>query len=691
MSSRRRRSPVALSCLIAACSTLTACGEAPAPKTPTVDVAAGPAVSTAPGGAPQVSAPKEPASLFLVARWKGPVRDAARALEALGVPLSVEALLEKRMANASTLIDYEGSLDVAMSLDPSSAGDDPRVFAGLSLPLRNFDDAVGIAVHEQREVVTVRPGVVRTSNRGGAEECLIVQSAGGPGARLVCARSTRELDTLGEWMARGLGGAPPGTDGLVATLRGARLRERFLTPLRTDANELGEQARAFLAAQNVTDPDLVAAPGIVVDEGIQFLKDVDGAALHLSLASAPPHLDVEGSLRFGARNAWLTQVLVSATEKAGSPPALFWHAPRDTSSATWVRSGDPHLFDGIHRVLRKGLALALERLPIMPPGNEQVIAAFVASAFNAFTPTPTFVVAQGVFPAGKKRPAVSARPTPAETLAEAKRVATRAIGWQLTGLDAPAAEYIAWGKQSVDLYARVVKLIRASIPTHGKVTDEDRRLLGLLPQLTTVTSLPGWPPGTVAFDLQITLDSELAELFTKQRSVPAVKVAPKPGRPAGAEDTITLRIAVVPDGNHTWIGLSADLDELKKHLAATLDSAPREGTLAARDGLSALNDPGQTWGGFFSVGTLIDGTLEMVGGGSHLGAKLNGILAQMPDHGQTPILWGGTGTTGPTPTSALKLRVQAATLADVATLVKLATTPGGEEVLGKMLDKVDRP
>ena len=81
----------------------------------------------------------------------------------------------------------------------------------------------------------------------------------------------------------------------------------------------------------------------------------------------------------------------------------------------------------------------------------------------------------------------------------------------------------------------------------------------------------------------------------------------------------------------------------------------------------------------------------MVGGGSHLGAKLNGILAQMPDHGQTPILWGGTGTTGPTPTSALKLRVQAATLADVATLVKLATTPGGEEVLGKMLDKVDRP
>ncbi len=687
MTNRRRSSRVALSYLMAACSTLPACGGGAAPSTPAVEAAAGPVVTAAPAGAPPISAPAEPDSLFLIARWKGPVRSAERALSALGVPIAVEALLDQQMPNASRVIDFEGSVDLAVGFNPSST-DPLKVFAGLSLPLRSFDDAIALAAREHREVVTVRPGVVQTPSPDGGKECLIVQSAAGPGARLVCAETTRELDRLGEWMARGLGGTPPETDGLVATLRGAPLKERFLKQLRTAATQTGDEVRDLFAAQNVTDPNLVAAPGIVADEGIRFLEDVSAVELHVSLTSTPPQLAVGGALRFGASSSWLTRLLLSSNEKAGPPPALFWHAPRDASSALWVRRGNPHLFNGVSRVLRKGLAASFKRLPIVASGDRQVVEAFLDSAFTAAAPTltATWVSAHGVLHVEKKRPAVSANPTPAAILAEARRVATRGLGWQLVGVDAPAAEYIAWGKQSVDLFTRAVELIRSFLPPAGKATEKDRRTLKLLPRLTTVTSLPGWPRGTVAFNLVIAYDGELAELVTSLRSAPPPKGAPGPA--AGAMGTITFRVAVVPDGNHTWIGVSANLDELQKRLTASLDSAPREGTLAARDGLEALNDPGQTWGGFFSVSTLVERVFDPVK--EVAGIKLNGLLAQMPDHGRTPVLWGGTGTNGPTPTSAMTLRFQAGTLTDVATLVKLATTPEGEEQLGKMLDKVER-
>jgi len=695
MRSRFRRSPLALPCLFTACSVLTACGAPPEPKPPVVEVASGAGGPATPTVAAEPAAPAEPNALLLVARWKGPIRSAERALKALGVPLSLESLLEKELGAEMEALDFDGSVDCALSLDPASTDTDPKVFGAASIPLRSFEQAVAIADKEKLQVVTIRPGVLRTSKPGAKDECLLVQNPAPTPSRLVCSESAKDLDALGDWLARGLGGTPPENNDLVATVRARPVKDRYLTPLRNQATTLGDQARSALAAQNITDPDLVAAPGILLDEGIQFLQDVDGLEVHISLAEAPLQLAFGGSLRFGGRNAWLTHVLVDNNDKAGPPPAMFWHAPHDAYSASWGRRGDPHLFDGINRVIRKALALGLERLPI-PAADKQAVEAFFASAP---TPPASWVSAQGLLHGPKKRAAHVAKPSPAQSLAEAKVVATSAIGWHLIGVDAPAPDYVTWGKQLVDLYARAVKLALAFAPPKSKTSDEGRRIVGLIPQFTTVTSLPGWPRGTVAFDLQVAYDSELAELLLPKHDDAKDKAASGPvgivrdaalkkakkAKPPGAKASITLRLAIVPDGEHAWIGFSADLDELKNHLNACLDGAPPAGTLATREGLDALKAPGQTWSGFFSIGTLVERAFEEV---EHKhtadAAEAKALFASLPSHAQTPILWVGSGKTGPNPTTAGELRFQAGTLADVAAVVQFAMSQRGKDLLKKM-------
>ncbi len=679
-------SPYLLTGAIAAGSLLTACGGAapPPPQTGAVAVAK---TAEAPPPPPELAPAEEPKSLLVVARWKGPVRTAEHALQALGVPIPLGDMFVKEAGSDAKNIDLDGSVDFAMSLDPASTDKEPKVFFAVSFPLHSFEAQVAHEKQEGKDAIALRPGVVRLV-KGAVQECEIWHAPNAPDsspARLVCGQGVHDLDALGDWLERGLGPTPAATDDMVVTVRARPLKDRYLTPLRTQATTLAEQARIGLTSQNVTDPDLVAAPGILLDEGIQFLQDIDGMEMHISLAAAPPQLAVGGSLRFGARNAWLTRVMVDINDKAGPPPAMFWQVPRDSYSASWGRRSDPRLFEGVNRTLHKALTLVLERVPL-PPADKEAITAFLTA-----TPTtsPTWVSAQGILHGGKKHPH-SAKPTPAESLADVRDLATGALGWHVIGVETPAAEYVTWLKSGVNLYNRAVKLGRSLVPS--KATDEQKHLLTYIPKLTAVTALPGWPKGTVSFDLQLAYDSDLAALLNSKKDEPAsgpvgVLKGKKAAKPPPAKGTLTLRLAVVPDGDHTWMGLSTDLDELKKRVGSVLSTAPREGTLAARDGLEALKQPGQTWGGFFSMGTLVDRAREeMEQKDPTHAADVRAALAAMPNHWQTPILLVGSGATGPTPSIGGELRFQTGTLADVAGLVKFLTSDQGKALL-KKLDK----
>jgi hypothetical protein len=647
----------------------------------------------APPAAPDLSPVEEPRALLLVARWKSPVKGVDQALSLLGVPLSLGALLAVGGDEIAKLVSVDASFDFAMSLDPSSTDDDPKVLAAVSIPLASFELA-GAWAEREGTVTPIHPGVLRLARKAGEKDaCDLTVAAGDAPARLVCGAGERDLEALRGWLARGLPRTSPDTSDLVATFRAKPLKDRYLTPLKAQVVKLGDEARTGLAAQGVIDPDLLAAPTIALDEGLKLLDDLDRIDFRTSFfTGAPPALVAGGSAHFGAQSSWLTRALTDGNDRAGPPPPMFWRAPRDAYAASWGRGGDAHLYDGLRNVLHKALGEVLTRAPL-EPADKEAIAAFVDATPRA---PSSWVSARGsIHQAGHTAGAVTAKPaairaarTPAESVADARALATEAIGWTIEGIEAPAPEYVAWAKRGLALYERAASLIRTLAGARNVADAKVHEMLAFVPRITTVTALPGWPKGTVAFDVIVAYDSELVSLLLPSKGSaarPPDDVHPKKTPPA--KGSLTIRLAIVPDGERTWIGFSADLDALKKRMNAVMPGAPADGTLAAREGLEVLRRAGQTGGGFFSAGEILEGVVEAVEKEKpEHGKEARELLASLPNKGQTPILLVGSGAGGQAPSSAMEVRLQQGTLADLAALGVYLASSRGKDLLKKLDD-----
>jgi hypothetical protein len=623
--------------------------------------------------APDLSAVQEPKDLLLVGRWNRPAKSVDQVLKAFGVPFSIQTLLEKEAPEVAELAHLDASIDVAVALDPDSTDDNPKLLAAASIPLRSFE-AAKAAGEKEGKLTRIAPGVFREEGKKWEKSvCDLAAAAGDAPARLVCGERARDTDTLRPWLVRGLPRTAPSTDEMLVTLRAAPLRERYLGPLRAKAAALSDEARADLTGRNISDPDLLTAPGMILDEGLRFVEDLDEILVRVSFTPSPPEVVAGGTLRFGGRSAWLTRLITDKNDKAGPPPALFWRAPRDATSATWGKGNDSRLFDGVRKVLRKALVEGLAQTPL-PEADRAALVAFVDGLPLS---SGAWVSARGLVPA-KPKPAVkSAPPKGAASPLDLSAITRAAVGWTIAGVEAPAGEWVAWAKQGVDVYARALRLLH-DFAKVSNVAAKEMHFLDVMPRVRVTTSPPGWPKGTVAFD--VTVSAELPMLLLSHNKGEGEAKT----RPA-AKGTITLRLAIVPDGDRTWLGLSADLDDLKKRMTAIASGAPKEGTLAAREGLDALRAPGQTWGGFFSVGETIERAVESLetekpDDASHARAA----LAALPNHGRTPILLLGGGTSGDKPSSTAEVRLEAGTLADIAALAIFLASPRGRELLKKL-------
>ena len=141
----------------------------------------------------------------------------------------------------------------------------------------------------------------------------------------------------------------------------------------------------------------------------------------------------------------------------------------------------------------------------------------------------------------------------------------------------------------------------------------------------------------------------------------------------------------MPDGDRTWIGFSADPEDLKKRMNAVMPGAPEAGTLAAREGLTALAHDGQTWGGFFSVGDLVEEAVAAVEKEKpERGREVRQAFEALPNKGRTPVLLVGSGAPGPTPSSSVEVRIQQGSLADLAALATFLTSARGRQLWKKI-------
>jgi hypothetical protein len=661
----KRLAYIPLSCMV-----LAACGgDLPPPAAPPVATVA-PPVEASP---PPAQDEGEPKGLIAVARWSAPVKGIDQILKLFGGSIPLQERLVKEGRGLAEGYDFDGTIDVAITLDPASTDNEPEFNIAVSLPFKSLDMVKAFAEKEGK-LTPLGNGVFRiASSKDDKGACDIVPGAGDAPVRVICGVAAHDADVLRPYLSRGLPKTTAAPNELVISFKAAPLKDRYFNLLRTRGQALADDARKSLAQNGIQDPELLGAAGVAVEEGLHFVDDIDSLDVRATFKAQPPELIEGASLHFGSKTSWITHLLTDPNDRAGSAPGHYWRLPKDATSASWGRGGDPKAWDGVRRVLRKALGEALSRAPL-PEADKAALEAFVDGGPRT---SGTWVNAQGaIVPKGKPAKRVDGAPI------DVRELASQTFGWNISGVEAPAADYVAWAKQGVDVYNRAIRVAHDFLALTGKKGNDADELRKIAPKVIVVTSPPGWPKGTVAIDTVINADL-ISSFADKKKGASKKEKSAKSAKPTPTfKGTVTIRVAIVPDGERTWLGLSADPDELKKRINTIL--AGGKGTLSEREGLEGLKGSGQTWGGFISFGDVLEQAVESVERekpGKAGDART--LLDAMPNHGRTPILLLGAGTTGDKPTNSAEVRIEGGTLADVVGLVKLFESEKGKALLKK--------
>jgi hypothetical protein len=681
---------------------LPACVPPPTSSSPVTPAAI---VTPSSSQAPDLSPVAEPSGIVALTRLRNLQSTLHSVERVLRLPLSLEsefrALLRERDADVFQL---NAGIDLALVLDPKSKDDDPKVLGAVSFPIADLEHVRSV-VEREFEVTPLVPGVYRIAipkDEGVAEEpeksgsliddfdfrkrlpegryCDLAASLGDSPARLVCSETERELDMLRPWMTRGLPREVMGDGDFHGEIRMGPLRDRYLPVARTQALAAGFLAKRWLENEwNLREPRLLRIPDQLLREGLALFEDVDRISIDGKLDAETSEMSFRGKISFRSKTAWLTQVYTSANAEQGLAPEAFWRLPKDADTASYTRSADPGLYEGVHETTRLLLSDLLTRTPISPATSSAIDAFLAAMPMHK----ATVVTAQGGTSPAWQLPGAKAKsnPTPREAVRSIEELVNSSVGWSIVGIDAPSAAYADWLRKGVVAYEGLVREGRAN-PDIGKTLRDAR----WVPKARVRNQLPGYPRGSVGVDLTVQFDSR--DIWTYSTGA---KGDP-PAHPAGpaVAGSITLRWVVVPEGaNRTWIGFSTDSKILQQKVGVVLAKAGRDATIGSLEGLDPLRRTPTVGGGFFSYGNLLSRTVRGLDGTATDIDKesVDKLLASFPHGFRTPVLVLYTGTGGSAPSNELEFRVQRGTVEDLAGFVQFALSPEGRKVLEKLDSK----
>ena len=658
----RLRSPVPL-----ALFALSACSSTPPPQ-PIAPPAASSAEVVAPPPPPPVdlSPAPEPANLVGTLRWRGPVAeiDAMLRLAKAGFTLSDLAKKESK-GEGFELLKQDGSVDVAVALDPASTLDDPKLNFALSIPMTSLEDALARERKKGHAIEQVRPGVFRVTKD---DTCDLAVAVDAP-ARMVCGNNLRAIESLRPFLTRTLA-LSPAEPGLRASIRMKALRDRFVPELRHEAAKLEDELVQKMKREGVSDPEILGALAAVLDDSFKLADDLDRVELTHQLDEGKRTIVESGSLVFASTHSWMAQYVVSPGKQAGPVPPMFFKLPRESVVASFAHGPDPQLLDGPTRLMRK-IASEITTRAKLDPADADAVNRIVA----AWPPAARVsVVAQGV--PKTKLPKLGPKSRPAEIDRFAKEGLARLAGWSLVGVDVPVDAYGTLFKRLRDGYQRAL----SSLGKKAK-SASDRKDLAKAPALRVVESPAGYPKGSIALDLVVRYPSELNDevLAKRIKAPPAPAGKPKAKRVGNTE--VTARLVATPDGATTWVGFSLDPTDLGRLITATVKGAADDTLLGAQD-LQGLKRPMLTSGGFFRMpADLLDDLFDNAetvaeGADSKDLAGVRALFATLPNKGRTPLLFFGTTKVTAPASMSLSVEVQPGTLDDAAAIGGYLMGPG---------------
>lgn len=648
--------PVGLIALSACATQSPPSSQTPAPAASSAQVI--PVAAPEPDLSP-VAAPK---TTVFVARWLN-ADTSFKTIEKLGkLPIPIKAMLEKgeKGKELVALLKLDSPIDAVAMIDPSSSPDNPKPMAAFSLPLRDMKEALA-AVSRKEKPTQLRPGIYRLRREENLA-CDLSVSVGDAPARVICSQDDRDLDALVPWMTRSLPNEKLGEADLHVELRAEGLRQRYKEELEQYGPALPELATKALQEAGIKHQGLLNLVANMAGDAPKLVADIDTFSLDFRLEGETSEITTVGSVHLKSTNSWVSRVLTQRNDKAGPPPAIFWQAPKDSDSVSFNRGSDPKFFDGVRETLSSGVAELL---------SGKLDGADVRNISDLFTKVPLIdpqavVIARGhLTNATKEKEIKKGEYKPADAIQDTQNQVRNFIGWSLVGIETKSDAYADWLKNLVKAYNS-----RTLQGTIKKEMGKDKPI----PTAKIVAAPPGAPKGTLAVEFAISISSK--DIWYSHGRRHDYREHPK----KDAKGILSFLVTISPDGNRTWIGVSADSKSLGSHLAAVKDGAPKEGTIASRPGLDELKNSSLIGGGFLALGGFLDtanGSFsDFLSRGER--RRLKKVLSILPNKGDTPILLMATGTTGPSPTNRVEVHLQKGSVDDLASMIVMAFTASSD-------------
>jgi hypothetical protein len=646
-----------------------ACSSTPEPVTPQN---AAPPVATVAGQPPPASTSydlspvAEPADVVGVITWKSPGASAGNVASCSGVPTQLvdtgsKALVEEMVGEGlkgqadtkalAAIVAMDAPVFLVLKLDDQRKD---HVQAAASVGLTSLEQAKG-AIESAGALTELMPGVWRIGDKEAhhGQVCAIAASAGSTPARLVCAEHEKDVVALAPYLTRTAPTLAPAPSDLHAELRWAPIDARFGSTMRGWLKTAPALVQMQLSTgEPKLDRTVVEAATAVADEMGLIANDLD--KMTFDLAFDPTNcLTSSTALQLRSKTSWLAGTIADRPDRAGPPPALFWHAPKDADSAFFGRAADPARFADINRTVRVLLDGLLAKQKIGSAADRKALTDLfdLKMSKDASTVSASGHVAASAKPGGKPQEMLDA-------------LVNGYVGWHLVGVDEGSDVFPKYVKDIVAVYGRT----GLTAPIKKEMAKDAK----YLPVIKTVAA-PA-PLGKGALDVEIAVNG-----------IPAGDIDLIKNATRGKKDekvSVSLHFLVMPDGKNTWMAFGANRDELVKRLLVVKSGAPDSATLASRPGLDSLRNGKNLTGGFMTlapiaqtVGTGI-GIASAAGGGPDLSQVLQTLL-NLPNKGETPIFLTTNVTGGDRPRSELTVSVQKGSFEDLGTIAMLGVRLAG--------------
>jgi hypothetical protein len=583
--------------------------------------------------APDLTPVQAPADLVAYGRLADPGSVVDTTADWAKFPVDVRRLLQKNEPELSQLLVLDAPIEFAVALDPNGRGDFPQPFAVVSVGMSNVEGTVEFAKNQGASVRMVAPGVYRV-DKGRGPACAVAAAVGKAPARLVCGDRPEDIDALLPYATRGLPNESMGNADLHIELRSEPFRKRYSKQLR----QLKTLATPFVLREMSLDSprfDRALADAVhgLTDEVLALVDDVDRVSVDARVKKDAGIIDATVNLKFKGSGSWTVQTILDGAKRAKGIPDTFWRLPKDTEVASYGVPAAAKRYEPIRRTLSELVDGALEHEHIPPRVRDQIGDLLQ----DTWKTEGAMVYAHGDLPP-------AANGALAEDMAKRERIRSQ-VGWYVAAVEEKSTKYKPYFDKIVKLYndAQLRNLLDKR--AHVKKSE--------LPKLRARRG-KGLPAGSTVYEL--TLPGKMFDMgYTGW--------GPTGGKKRATPQALSIVLIIVPDGERTWFGFSAD----EKVVSEKLNEAKKgDSTLASRPGVSDLKNKAGVSGGFLTIATfvrsMVASMMEMRGGSGD-GSR---VIAAMPHHGETPMIMWTTVTAGSSPTLSWNMQVPKAVVEDVA-------------------------